>query len=80
LRATETGPYGEDVGHYVALWERKTIARSKKPSRAGLTLRRNGTPTTAPSSKAEAASGTVEASYSAYLAAPYGLTFRKDIR
>jgi len=81
LRATETGPYGEDVGHYVALLgtENDWVRSEEAVTRAGLDASTKWDAYNRALKQSNEASGTVEASYSAYLAAPYGSDFSQKM-
>lgn len=81
LRATETGPYGEDVGHYVALLgtENDWVRSEEAVTRAGLDASTKWDAYNRALKQSSEASGGVEASYSAYLAAPYGSDFSQKM-
>jgi len=81
LRATETGPYGEDVGHYVALLgtENDWVRSEEAVTRAGLDASTKWDAYNRVLKQSSEASGGVEASYAAYLAAPYGSDFSQKM-
>ena len=81
LRATETGPYGEDVGHYIELLEaeNKWARAEEAVSSASLNASTKWDTYRRALKQTDDASGQVAASYQAYLAAPYGSDFGQKL-
>ena len=81
LRATETGPYGEAVGHYVGLLETENewVRSEEAVSRASLDTSTKWDSYERALKQSSEAGGSVEASYAAYLAAPYGSDFSEKM-
>jgi hypothetical protein len=81
LRATEAGPYGEAVGHYVALLgtENDWVRSEEAVSRASLDASTKWDAYDRAVKQSSEAGGSVQASYAAYLAAPYGSDFSQKI-
>ncbi len=81
LRATETGPYGEAVGHYVELLEteNKWVRAEEAVSNASLDASTKWDSYQRALKQSDEVSGQVQASYQAYLAAPYGSDFSQKM-
>ncbi len=77
LRATETGPYGEAVGHYIELLEteNKWVRAEEAVSNASLDASTKWDTYRRALRQTDDVSGQVQSSYQAYLAAPYGYDF-----
>ncbi len=77
LRATESGPYGEAVAHYIELLEteNKWVRAEEAVSNASLDASTKWDSYQRALKQTEKVSGQVESSYQAFLAAPYGSDF-----
>lgn len=77
LRATESGPYGEDVGHYVELLseENNWVRAEEAVSRAQLDSSSKQDTLTRAIKESSSADGQLESTRQAYMAAPYGSDF-----
>ena len=77
LRATEAGPYGEQVGHFVKLMEGENewVRAEEAVSRAGMEASGKWESYKRISDASENASQNVDEAKAAYLAAPYGYDY-----
>lgn len=77
LRATEAGPYGEQVGHFVKLMEGENewVRAEEAVSRAGMEASAKWEAYKRLTSASADASSNAEAASAAYMAAPYGYDY-----